>query len=94
MPVCNNGRGYILMHEPQVWALALGHWAITVSPIKYLMHALVAGELVASWAEPNLHAEKREVGWHHYAQICTTARILQSNQIAAFKYLFTLDCSI
>ena len=42
-------------------------------------------ECVYMVREPNLHAEKREVGWHHYTQIYTTARILQSNQIAAFK---------
>ena len=42
-----------------------------------------------SWAEPNLHEEKREVGRHCYTRICTTASILQSNQIAAFKCLFS-----
>ena len=39
---------------------------------------------IASWAEPNPR-EKRRVGRHVYTRICSTARILQSNQIAAFK---------
>ena len=37
-----------------------------------------------SWAEGNLH-EKREVGFHAYTQICSTAEKLQSNQTAGFK---------
>ena len=32
--------------------------------------------------------EKREVGCHAYTRICSTAKNLQSNQIAAFKWFF------
>ena len=45
---------------------------------------------IASWAEPNPR-EKRRVGRHVYTRICSTARILQSNQITVFKCLLTLD---
>jgi len=53
------------------WNLAL--FGILCVAYNSICHAHTS-TYTPSWAEPNLHAEKPEVGWHHYTWICTTAK--------------------
>jgi len=46
--------------------------------------SLTWGMFLLSWAEPNLHADKWEVGWPHYTQICTRCK----------NFAVQSDCSI